>query len=199
MTAALYPLTYVLPSEFIFEEAGQTTHASPMGAYACVMCGLWSGLIIGYVTEVFTSNAYTPVQDLAEACLMGAAPNIILGLALGYMSTVIPIFCLAITIYVSFSLAQMFGIALAALGMLGCLPIALAIDGYGPVADNAGGIAEMSGLHPDVRKSTDKLDAAGNTTAAIGKGFAIGSACLVALALFGAFVTRSEQDGVNIL
>ena len=163
------------------------------------MLGLWSGLIIGYVTEVFTSNAYSPVQELADACTMGAAPNIILGLALGYMSTVIPIFCLAVTIYVSFLYAEMYGVALAALGMLGCLPIALAIDGYGPVADNAGGIAEMTGLHPDVRRITDKLDAAGNTTAAIGKGFAIGSACLVALALFGAFVTRAKLDVVNIL
>jgi len=93
----------------------------------------------------------------------------------------------------------MYGIALAAIGMLGCLPVALAIDGYGPIADNAGGIAEMTGLHPSVRRSTDKLDAAGNTTAAIGKGFAIGSAALVGLALFGAFVTRTKQDGVNVL
>lgn len=130
---------------------------------------------------------------------MGAAPNIILGLALGYLSCVIPIFCLAITIYISFAQAQMYGIALAALGMLGCLPIALSIDGYGPIADNAGGIAEMAEMHPDVRAATDKLDAAGNTTAAIGKGFAIGSACLVALALFGAFVTRAQLGVVNIL
>ena len=123
---------------------------------------------------------------------MGAAPNIILGLALGFMSNIIPILCLAATIFLSFSFAGMYGIALSALGMLGCLPIALSIDGYGPISDNAGGIAEMTGLHPSVRAATDKLDAAGNTTAAIGKGFAIGSACLVSLALFGAFVTRTD-------
>lgn len=199
MTAAIYPLTFFLPESFTFVEGTSTTTCTPIGAYICVILGLWSGLIIGYVTEVYTSNSYSPVQDLADACTMGAAPNIILGLALGYMSTVIPIFCLAITIYISFLEADMFGVALAALGMLGCLPIALAIDGYGPIADNAGGIAEMTGLHPDVRESTDKLDAAGNTTAAIGKGFAIGSACLVALALFGAFVTRAELATVNIL
>lgn len=163
------------------------------------MCGLWSGFIIGWVTEIYTSNAYSPVQELAEACVVGAAPNIILGLALGYMSTIIPILCIGVTIYVSFMLAGMFGIALAALGMLGCLPIALAIDGYGPISDNAGGIAEMSELHPSVRERTDLLDAAGNTTAAIGKGFAIGSACLVGLALFGAFVTRTGLTSVNIL
>jgi Na+/H+-translocating membrane pyrophosphatase len=124
---------------------------------------------------------------------MGAAPNIIIGLALGYMSNVIPVLCIAVTIYIGFSYAYMYGIALAALGMLSTLPIALTIDGYGPVADNAGGIAEMAGLDPSVRRITDKLDAAGNTTAAIGKGFAIGSACLVGLALFGAFVTRTGQ------
>lgn len=106
------------------------------------------------------------------------------------MSTVIPIFCLAVTVLLSFNWAAMYGVALAAIGMLGCLPIALTIDGYGPISDNAGGIAEMSNLDKSVRERTDALDAAGNTTAAIGKGFAIGSACLVALALFGAFVTR---------
>lgn len=130
---------------------------------------------------------------------MGEATNIIRGLALGYLSTVIPIFALAITIYISFASADMFGVALAALGMLGCLPIALSIDGYGPIADNAGGIAEMSHLEEGIREKTDKLDAAGNTTAAIGKGFAIGSACLVALALFGAFITRINASTVNIL
>lgn len=123
---------------------------------------------------------------------MGAAPNIILGLALGQLSNIIPILCISATVLISFSMAGMYGIALSALGMLGCLPIALTIDGYGPISDNAGGIAEMTGLHESVRESTDLLDAAGNTTAAIGKGFAIGSACLVGLALFGAFVTASK-------
>jgi inorganic pyrophosphatase len=168
-------------------------------AYGCVVIGLWAGLIIGIVTEYYTSNAYSPVQNLSEACCMGAAPNIILGLALGYFSCIIPVFCIAVCIYVSFHWAGMYGVALAALGMLGCLPIALAIDGYGPISDNAGGIAEMSELDSSVRAKTDMLDAAGNTTAAIGKGFAIGSACLVSLALFGAFCTRSGLVALNVL
>jgi H(+)-translocating pyrophosphatase len=197
MTGAIIPLTYTLPETFGF--TGETIVCTPWKAFGCIACGLWSGFIIGWVTELYTSNQYSPVQELAEACVMGAAPNIILGLALGYMSTIVPILCLAVTIYVSFSFAAMYGIALAALGMLGCLPIALAIDGYGPISDNAGGIAEMASLHESVRVKTDKLDAAGNTTAAIGKGFAIGSACLVALALFGAFVTRTQIKTVNIL
>jgi len=136
---------------------------------------------------------------------MGAAPNIILGLALGYESTIVPILALAGAIYYSFMSAGMYGVALAAIGMLGCLPIALAIDGYGPIADNAGGISEMSYLHESVRERTDILDAAGNTTAAIGKGFAIGSACLVSLSLFGAYIQRVEEESgsknfiVNVL
>jgi H(+)-translocating pyrophosphatase len=196
MTAILYPASHqFLPNVF---KIG-TIVVTPNKAYACICSGLWSGLIIGYVTEIYTSNTYSPVQELVEACRLGAATNIILGLALGYMSNVIPIFCLSATIFISFKFAGMYGVALAALGMLGCLPIALSIDGYGPIADNAGGIAEMSGISHDVRERTDKLDAAGNTTAAIGKGFAIGSACLVALALFGAFVTRTGRHDVNIL
>lgn len=206
MTAAIIPLLYTLPETFNIptkvNDLGvpiEHVTCTPWKAFACVACGLWSGFIIGWVTEIYTSNAYSPVQELAEACVIGAAPNIILGLALGYFSTIVPILCIAVTIYVSFSFAGMYGIALAALGMLGCLPIALSIDGYGPISDNAGGIAEMSELHKSVREATDKLDAAGNTTAAIGKGFAIGSACLVALALFGAFVTRTKLPAVNIL
>jgi H(+)-translocating pyrophosphatase len=205
MTGAIVPLIYTLPDEFVvgaFVNADGLTApliCTPWKAYGCVVVGLWAGFIIGWITEVYTSNAYSPVQELAEACRMGSAPNIILGLALGYMSTIVPVLSIAVTIYVSFSFGGLYGIALSALGMLGCLPIALSIDGYGPIADNAGGIAEMSGLHSSVREATDKLDAAGNTTAAIGKGFAIGSACLVALALFGAFVTRTGTTSVNIL
>jgi len=201
MALMTIPIIYVLPEEFHFYNVFGTADilCTRWKAFACVNFGLWSGLIIGYVTEVYTSNAYSPVQNLAEACCMGAAPNIILGLALGYFSCIIPIFCIALTIYGSFIFGGMYGIALSALGMLGCLPIALAIDGYGPISDNAGGIAEMSGLHKSVRDKTDKLDAAGNTTAAIGKGFAIGSACLVSLALFGAFCTRAELPYLNVL
>ena len=115
------------------------------------------------------------------------------------MSVIIPILCLTATIAYSFSVAGMYGISLAALGMLGALPVALTIDGYGPISDNAGGISEMSGLPSFIRDRTDALDAAGNTTAAVGKGFAIGSAALVGLALFGAFVTRVEGKAVDIL
>lgn len=157
------------------------------------MLGLWSGMFIGLVTEIYTSKTYRFTQELAEACRYDASTNIIKGLALGYMSTIIPLFLLALTVLLSFKWAGMYGVALGAIGILGCLPIALTIDGYGPISDNAGGIAEMSNLDPVVRERTDELDAAGNTTAAVGKGFAIGSACLVALALFGAYVTRVAE------
>jgi H(+)-translocating pyrophosphatase len=160
-------------------------------AFFCSLAGLIGGFLIGIITEYYTSNEYRPVRICAEACVVGAAPSIIQGLALGYMSCVLPILILAVVIFISYTLAGMYGIALAALGMLGCLSIALSIDGYGPISDNAGGIAEMVELS-FTRKRTDKLDAAGNTTAAIGKGFAIGSACLVGLALFGAFATRTN-------
>jgi inorganic pyrophosphatase len=192
MTVLVIPTLQFLPDSATFKLAGRVYEVTKWHSFASVISGLWSGLIIGFVTEYFTSNQYSPVINLAESCRMGAAPNIILGLALGYQSTIIPIICLAVTIWVSFTYAGLYGVALAAIGMLGCLPIALTIDGYGPIADNAGGITEMSSLHENVRKNTDKLDAAGNTTAAIGKGFAIGSACLVALALFGAYISRIE-------
>ena len=138
-----------------------------------------------------TSHAYNPVQEVARSCETGAATNIIYGLALGYYSTIVPAICIGVTAFVAFKVLGFFGIALSALGMLGNLPIGLAIDGYGPISDNAGGIAEMALLGEDIRERTDALDAAGNTTAAIGKGFAIGSAALVSLALFGGFITRA--------
>jgi len=167
--------------------------------FFCVAIGLWAGLIIGFVTEYYTSNAYSPVQDVADSCRTGAATNVIFGLALGYKSVIIPIFAIAVSIYVSFSIAAMYGIAVAALGMLSTIATGLAIDAYGPISDNAGGIAEMAGMSHRIRERTDALDAAGNTTAAIGKGFAIGSAALVSLALFGAFVSRAGVQVVDVL
>merc|ERR1719377_481065 len=164
-----------------------------------IMLGLWSGLIIGYVTEYYTSHSYKPVREISETQKQSAATGIIFGLALGYLSCIIPVICLGVTILVAHTLAGMFGVALGALGMLGTMTMALTIDAYGPISDNAGGIAEMSGLPEQVRTYTDCLDAAGNTTAAIGKGFAIGSAALVSLALFGAFCVRAEVTKVDIL
>jgi inorganic pyrophosphatase len=190
MTVAIIPAIYMLPDSMTMKFGGADYEATNWKLYGCIMMGLWSGMIIGASTEYYTSNKYSPTKDLAQSCEYGPAPNIIKGLALGYMSNIIPIICLCATVLVAFNFAAMYGIALSAIGMLGCLPIALTIDGYGPISDNAGGIAEMSNLKKSVREATDELDAAGNTTAAIGKGFAIGSAALVALALFGAFITR---------
>ena len=205
MSALVIPSLMVLPEEFTFDTSAPgdtdaiTMTVSRWTAYGCIMFGLWSGMIIGYITEYYTSNSYSPTLKLADSCKQGPAPNIILGLALGYSSVIIPILCITATIGYAFATAGMYGIGLSALGMLGSLPVALSIDGYGPISDNAGGIAEMCGLPSCIRDRTDALDAAGNTTAAIGKGFAIGSACLVGLALFGAFITRVGDHTVNIL
>ena len=206
MTLLLVPVMFVLPTDITFNRKaveGQPNkgdiHSTRWLAYGCILFGLWSGMIIGYVTEYYTSNVWSPTLRLYKSCRQGAAPNIIHGLALGYASCVVPIFCITATIAYSFATTGMYGIGLAALGMLGSLPVALTIDGYGPISDNAGGLAEMSELPKSIRDRTDALDAAGNTTAAIGKGFAIGSACLVGLALFGAFVTRIEESSVDIL
>lgn len=201
LTIFMYPLAKLfLPDSFALGE-DETFIASPFDAFICVASGLWGGCFIGFITEYFTSHSYKPVREVAQACETGAATNIIYGLALGYKSAILPIFIIAIDVYVSFTLAEMYGVALAALGMLGTLATCLTIDVYGPVCDNAGGIAEMAELEPEVRDKTDALDAAGNTTAAIGKGFAIGSAALVSLALFGGFVTRIglTKVGIDIL
>jgi len=179
-----------LPSDFY---QGNANIRHPYHAFICTLVGLWAGLAIGYITEYMTSHSYSPVREVANACRTGAATNIIYGLALGYLSTIVPIFCIAIAAYVSLKLLSYYGVALAALGMLSNLTIGLAIDGYGPISDNAGGIAEMAGMGEHVRKRTDALDAAGNTTAAIGKGFAIGSAALVSLSLYGGFLTNASS------
>merc|ERR1719384_2604177 len=174
-------------------------HVTQESCAISIMLGLWSGLIIGYVTEYYTSHSYTPVREIAETQKQSAATGIIYGLALGYLSCIVPVLCLGITILVSHMMCGMFGVALGALGMLGTMTMGLTIDAYGPISDNAGGIAEMSGLPEQVRELTDCLDAAGNTTAAIGKGFAIGSAALVSLALFGAYCVRADVTSVDIL
>merc|ERR1711862_281021 len=151
----------------------------------------------GFVTEYYTSHSYKPVREIAETQKQSAATGIIYGLALGYLSCIIPVFCLGITVLIAHKFAGMYGVALGALGMLGTMTMGLTIDAYGPISDNAGGIAEMAGLPESVRTLTDCLDAAGNTTAAIGKGFAIGSAALVSLALFGAYTVRAEVEKVD--
>lgn len=142
-----------------------------------------------------TSHTYGPVRELAGSCKTGAATNVIYGLALGYLSTIVPVVLIALTAYGSSKLLGYYGVAISALGMLSNLPIGLAIDGYGPISDNAGGIAEMCEMGEETRHKTDALDAAGNTTAAIGKGFAIGSAALVALSLYGGFLHNSGLTG----
>jgi H(+)-translocating pyrophosphatase len=205
-SAFLLPTIYVisvivLPESYSIgqkETVSFKANVSKWDTMICPMSGLISGLIIGFVTEYYTSMTYNPVKELIHGCKQGPAINIILGLALGYMSSVIPTILIAITLYISYQSAGMFGIALAAIGMLSNLPICLAIDGYGPISDNAGGLATMCELRPSARVITDELDSAGNTTAAIGKGFAIGSACLVAFALYGAFVTRTQLLKLNL-
>lgn len=187
---------FFLPSTFTLQNFGV---AHWWEAMICVLLGLWSGMIIGYVTEYYTSHSYFPVREISRTQVVSAATGIIYGMALGYMSTIAPVICLAVSACVSHQICGMYGIALAALGMLGTLTMGLTIDAYGPISDNAGGIAEMSGLGSDVRSRTDALDAAGNTTAAIGKGFAIGSAALVSLALFGAYTVRANIHRVDIL
>lgn len=190
-----------LPSEFsIAATVGKgTITLRPNEAAICVVMGVVGGLTIGLITEYYTSHSYSPVRELAHSCKTGAATNMIYGIALGYKSVIIPVIVLSGAVYGSFSLCDMYGVALAAIGMLSNLATGLTIDVYGPVCDNAGGIAEMAELDSYVRDKTDALDAAGNTTAAIGKGFAIGSAALVSLALFGAFVTRIRTASDNVL
>ncbi len=198
MLAMLYPITMnIIPDDFTLVVGGAIYHNH--GVFISLAAGLIAGLAIGLITEYYTSHRYKPVREVADASQSGAATNIIYGLSLGYNSSVLPMIIIAITVVVGFTFAGMYGIAMAAIGMLGTIAIGLTIDAYGPVSDNAGGIAEMAGMGKDIRKRTDALDAAGNTTAAIGKGFAIGSAALTSLALTAAFLTRAKFLTINML
>ncbi len=189
-----YLITIMLPGSFILDGV----EYSSMGVFWAATIGLGAGLGIGIITEYYTGTHGGPTTSITRQSLTGPATNIIAGLGVGMQSTAVPTIIIAAGIMGAHHFAGLYGIAMAALGMLANTGIQLAIDAYGPICDNAGGIAEMAGLPKEVRDRTDKLDAVGNTTAAIGKGFAIGSAAFTALALFAAFMVQTGIKGINI-